>query len=377
MSETSRYRNPVIISCGTAFSESDNSELLDRHSRYGVAFRDVCGDPAAVLTVLVSSSTPKGSLVAEREALRVYSLGPRKNPFTIGLAAGRMARKRGDLPYWIAGTPFREALAAITARRLSNGPLQIQAHGNFGELSFWRGLVSDRARWLVARLTFPRASSVRTVSPGQQKSLLSTFRIDPKISFVAPVPVNPVFFHPASDPKPDDGIFRIGWFGRLHRERGFQEWLREVRSVIEDHEQVELHIIGGGPHKRELQDEIAALFPNTKSIWWGQISGALLAEKVARLDLVVNSFRNETFGRGMLEAALQGVQVRAIDSPGIRYVIEITRQADRVLQVSSHEGLGDIWHLLVLTPESASKVLAKLEADSVGLLVSSWCELPC
>jgi hypothetical protein len=80
MSESSGYRHPVIISCGSAFTESDNAELLDRHSRYGLAFREVCGDPEAVLTVLVPSGASRGSLVAEREALRVYSLGPRKNP---------------------------------------------------------------------------------------------------------------------------------------------------------------------------------------------------------------------------------------------------------------------------------------------------------
>lgn len=372
MSGTSRYRHPVMISCGSAFTEADNSELLDRHSRYGVAFREVSGNPRAVLAVLVPDDTSAGSLLADREALQVYSIGPHKNPLAIGLAAGRWARKRGLSPYWIAGTPFREAIAAITAQRFRQGPLQIQAHGNFGVLSPWSGPVSDRSRWLVARLTLPRANSVRTVSPEQQKHLLSTFRIDPEISFVAPVPVNPVFFDSASYPKPEDGIFRIGWFGRLHRERGFEEWIARTHHVAEGHGVIELHIIGDGPHKQELQAKIEKAFPHIRVVWWGKLSGKSIATAVSGLDLLINSCRNETFGRAMLEAVLQGVKVEAIDSPGIRNLRDVITLGDQSTPDEPSYRSEPAWFELSVPKDIAIDLVQINESRNLRLIASSW-----
>jgi glycosyltransferase involved in cell wall biosynthesis len=213
---------------------------------------------------------------------------------------------------------------------------------------------------------------VRTVSPEQQRHLLSTFRVDPQISFVAAVPVNPVFFDPVSYPKPDDGIFRIGWFGRLHRERGFDEWIARVHDVARDLSAVELHIIGDGPDRQDFKTKIEEAFPNIKVVWWGQLSGKSLAAAVSGLDLLINSVRNETFGRAMLEAVLQGVRVEAIDSPGIRSLRKmIALNDDSPPEQSLHRSQA-AWLELSVPKEPAIELVQSEESVSMERLASSW-----
>jgi glycosyltransferase involved in cell wall biosynthesis len=373
VAECTEFYQPIIITTGTEFTNSKNAELLDRHSRYGRAFQKVTGDPEALLTVLVPALSPYGSVIAEREALKVISIGPRRGLLSVGLCAGLWARQQGLNPFWIAGTPFKEALAGCIARILLKGPFQIQSHGNFGALSLRRGPASDRARWLTAKLTLPRADSLRTVSPEQQSRLLSTFRLDPAISFVAPVPVNPVFFENRKDSSTGDHILRLGWFGRLHRERGFDEWLERAVPEVQGRDSVTICVIGDGPHKDEFQARIKELLPSTEVVWYGNLVGQALVDAVASLDILINSFRNETFGRAMLEAILLGVHILAVDSPGSRYLVALlTRDIDLEQPISQVQILND-WHHLQIPKHHAVSIVKEFELNSVRSLAESWC----
>lgn len=362
----------MIISCDGGFADPDNDELLGRHSRYGRAFRDVTGEQSALLTVLTPALPPYGSVVAKREALQVISLGRRRNPLTIGLAAGRWARQQGLRPYWIAGTPFRESVATLTARTIRRGPLQIQAHGNFGALSPWGGTLRDRARWLTAKVTTSSANSVRTVSPEQQELLLNRYRIAPEIAFIAPVPVNPLFFSGSERTNPEDGVMRIGWFGRLHRERGFDQWIQKVQELKGNHDRVELHLIGSGPHKEEFASQISSAIPEARTIWAGHLSGSPLVAAVSGLDVVVNAFRNETFGRAMVEALLCGIPLHTTESPGSRYIqwlLEIGGgTSSQSLAIESSHG----WRRISLNVNDARAIFSAAEQLSILRLASSW-----
>ncbi len=372
MSRREGYRQPIIISCGAEFADPTNDELFDRHSRYGRAFRDLAGNPNAGLIVLVPSTEGLGSLIIQRESLKVFSLGKRVNALSIGTAAGKFAKKQNINPYWIAGTPFREATAARQARNWASGPLQIQAHGNFGEFSPIRGSLNNRLKWLMARHYLPYADSLRTVSPAQTSRIVKSFKVDRARIVCTPVPVNGAFFTGEKGQLSDDGFLRVGWFGRLHRERGFHEWI-EITKKLESHFQaLDIHIIGDGPHREEFETLVGEALPNATIRFHGRLSSDGLFDAVSQLDVVVNSFRHETYGRGIVESLLAGVKVIAIDSPGARHVSELL--ADNQLPASflSELELGAEWMKFEANRDAVQALWFRIEEHNVHLLASSW-----
>jgi glycosyltransferase involved in cell wall biosynthesis len=372
-----QLRQPVIVTTDKGFGDDPNESLLSRHARYGIALSEVSEGRLSYLTIAVSTGKHlHGQIIHERDGLQVVSLGRARNPIGLGVAAAKWSRTNQVDTVWIAGTPFREAIACLLAQRLAGGPLQIQAHGNFGELSPSHGSLRDRLKWALARFTLPRAQSVRAVSPLQAQRLSSRFRLSEILMFVAPVPIDEIFFMDAEQ-KSRSRHKSIGYIGRLHNERGLAKWVEMARDVAYLVEECKFVIIGDGPHREQFLKGLTEAVGPQRIAYSGFLEGSELAKTVSRLDVFVNTWTNESYGRAMLEAAACGVPVVAVESPGALYLRDAVGLHHAAIRITN-EPASEVLRICISqtsSPLSNCEEVIRFEKKAVSYLVSEWFRL--
>ena len=312
----------MLIDVVGAFAHDANEELRSRHTRYGLKVKELSANRVNHLLVLSKSNYPFGYVIDDRDGLRVQSIGSSSNLWTLGRNAAKVVRESRLPITWIAGSPFREAVACRSAHRLVPGHLQIQAHGDFGNLSLFSGNLKSRIRYLLARNSFGSADSIRAVAPRQLEALQATFQISRKKCFVAPVPVNQSFFITARQEGPLESPSKVGFFGRIHEERGLSLWVQVASELHRFDPGLEFHIIGDGPEALPFKKNLASNIPPDKMHFHGSLSGDQLVNCVKELSLVLNTCSGEAYGRSTVESLALGVPVISVISPGSTFIKE-------------------------------------------------------
>jgi glycosyltransferase involved in cell wall biosynthesis len=122
----------------------------------------------------------------------------------------------------------------------------------------------------------------------------------------------------------DEGIFRIGYVGRLVEEKGILVLLRAV-SGLEGH--WKLHLVGDGPLKPQIERLVDSLGIASKTYIQASIPSTQIPEYLSQLDvLVLPSLTRpgwkEQFGRVLIEAMACQVPVIGSDAGEIANVID-------------------------------------------------------
>lgn len=123
----------------------------------------------------------------------------------------------------------------------------------------------------------------------------------------------------APRPEPRDGVFTVGYAGRLVPEKGVMDLVAAVQMMQHD---ARLLVVGSGP----LEGELAGR-PNV--VLEAAVSHDEMAQAYQRMDVLVLPSRTterwaEQFGRVLVEALQCGVPVIGSDSGEIPWVIETT-----------------------------------------------------
>lgn len=107
----------------------------------------------------------------------------------------------------------------------------------------------------------------------------------------------------------------VGFVGRLNNPKGAEAFIRMIPLVKQVVPQAKFIVVGDGPMRKNLEDEVAALGINEQIIFLGyQKDAHLLMEQMDVL--VVPSFR-EAFGNVVIEAALAKKPVIASNVDGL------------------------------------------------------------
>ncbi len=106
------------------------------------------------------------------------------------------------------------------------------------------------------------------------------------------------------------------YVGRVSWEKNLGLLVRAYQTM--EHEHTHLVIVGDGPARLEMQEQLAGL-PVT---FTGYLRGQALASAYASADIFTFPSRTETFGQVVLEAMASGLPVAGLFADGVRDLVE-------------------------------------------------------
>jgi glycosyltransferase involved in cell wall biosynthesis len=115
----------------------------------------------------------------------------------------------------------------------------------------------------------------------------------------------------------DDGVFRLGFVGRLRPEKNvrfladLEQWLLD-----EGHKNFRFLIVGDGGERRWLEKNLK------RADFTGMLTGEELARAYANMDLFVFPSRTDTFGNVVLEAQASGVPALVTKDGGPKFLVD-------------------------------------------------------
>jgi glycosyltransferase involved in cell wall biosynthesis len=254
-----------------------------------------------------------------------------------------------------------------------NAPIQIQVHGDIAD-HVWRGInFKNRFRYYLAKISIPRASSIRAVSNYQALNLLNTFRINKQNLDVIPVPINVMGNNLTNN---SQRPISIGFIGRIHTDRGIWKLVQLVERLNKVSEDFILIIAGIGQEKDQFLQKISLVIPNTRVIYLGQLSESELGKVWKRIGVLVSMAPVESYGRVMRESLIAGVPVWATASAGVKELMDNCKKGEvKLLDLSkSDASLDTDFNSLLKTKVSSdfSKIFVKENNTYAAKLTNSW-----
>jgi glycosyltransferase involved in cell wall biosynthesis len=275
----------------------------------------------------------------------------------------------------VAADPWESYWSAYFLCKFLNKkiPVQIQVHGDIADPS-WRRINSrNRVRYLLARLSLPKASSVRAVTKYQAENLMNSFGVKKDKIVVVPVPIN-VLSKTAT--LKIDRPKTIGLLGRIHQDRGIWEFIRLVRILDLISKDFKVVVVGDGPSKDKFLLKLESVITKKRIIYLGQLPESELRKAWKKIGVLVSMAPVESYGRVMRESLIAGVPVWATSSAGVRDLMDNCKKGEvKLLDLSNSSAyLEKDLNLLLKTKISSdfSKKFIKENNTYAAKLASSW-----
>jgi len=237
----------------------------------------------------------------------------------------------------IAGDPWESYWSAYFLKKLLNKniPIQIQVHGDIADPRWRRINLRNRIRYLLAKLSLPRATSIRAVTKYQVENLVSTFDLKKEKIVVIPVPINVTSKAAALK---SDRPKTIGLIGRIHQDRGIWEFIRLVRILNSSSQDFKVIILGDGPSKDKFLRKLESIIPKNRIIYLGQLPESELCKAWKRIGVLVSMAPVESYGRVIRESLIAGVPVWAAASAGVKDLMDNCKKDDvKLLDLSKSD----------------------------------------
>jgi len=252
-------------------------------------------------------------------------------------------------------------------------PIQIQVHGDIADPKWRRINLGSRIRFALARLSLPKASSVRAVTKYQAENLVKAFGIKREKIVVVPVPITIASKSVAlKSQRPKT----IGLIGRIHQDRGIWEFIKLVRILNLNSRDLKVVVIGDGPSKNKFLLTLESVIPKNRIIYLGQLPESELRKAWKRIGILVSMAPVESYGRVIRESLIAGVPVWAKASAGVKDLIDNCKTGEvKLLDLSkSDASLDKDFKTLLKTKVSSdfSKRFIKENNTYSAKLANSW-----
>jgi len=217
----------------------------------------------------------------------------------------------------VAGDPWESFWSAYFLSKFLNKkiPIQIQVHGDIADPRWRRINYRNRIRFSLAKLSLPKASSVRAVTKYQAENLVKAFGIKSEKIVVIPVPINVLSKTVALK---SDRPKTIGLIGRIHQDRGIWDFINLIRILNSSSKDFKVVVIGDGPSKDKFLLKLSSVIYKNRIIYLGQLPESELLKAWKRIGVLVSMAPVESYGRVMRESLMAGVPVWATASAGIK-----------------------------------------------------------
>lgn len=258
-------------------------------------------------------------------------------------------------------------------------PIQVQLHGDFGN-PVWRSLnFRNRLRFYGIGYALRKSESIRTVSEFQTELIVESFNIKRNKIHVCPPPLNSSYLNQKKNSRRrEKKEVTIAFIGRLHSERGIKN-LKEIVSKLKKEEfNFKLMVLGGGPEENEMKRELSKVLTSAQVKFHSFLEPRDMASFWTQIDLILSLAPSESYGRAMREALLFGIPVLAIESSGVKDLIQLVGE-ESVLTVTpeaaSAEIVVKIEKLLTarVSYDTKNKIM-EVEQRKNSLLIESWAQ---
>ena len=116
----------------------------------------------------------------------------------------------------------------------------------------------------------------------------ATDNLSPNKFRLVPTGADDRIFKPVKVDKPDDGIFRVLYYGTFIPNHGV-EYIIEAANLLKDHMEIQIELVGQGPDKRKAV-QLAKKYNLQNVIFTGWVDKEDLPQKIAMADVLLGVF---------------------------------------------------------------------------------------
>lgn len=270
----------------------------------------------------------------------------------------------------VATTPGPVGVIATMAAKVLDIPVVGQYHTNIGD--FATRLLGDPTVGRLAsgftRWFYDGMGEVAVPTQATASKLVGELDLRDDRVRVVRRGVDTQRFHPGhSDPSfwPEHGLHgrnTLLYVGRVSREKNLDFLSAVFRELVDHGADVELAVVGDGPYREQLRDELHG-YPVA---FTGYLRGEQLATAFASASLFVFPSTTDTFGNVVMEALASGTPALVSTEGGPAELVR-HREAGLVLPAGDHGQWLDALETLVIEPhrvESMSRSARRLAEQS-------------
>jgi glycosyltransferase involved in cell wall biosynthesis len=350
-------------------------DVIARHEIYAKELRRQGKTSILELKVFSASVSAKGSSKSKNERVITISK-PTFNSYKFARKVHNFIKLNNlDVKLLVAGDPWESYWSAYFLNRFLNKKIsiQIQVHGDIADPRWRRINLRNRIRFTLAKLSLPKASSVRAVTKYQAENLVKAFGIKRERIVVVPVPITVASKSVAlKSQRPKT----IGLIGRIHQDRGIWEFIRLIRVLNSSSKDFKVVVIGDGSSKDKFLLKLESIIPKNRIIYLGQLPESELRKAWKRIGVLVSMAPVESYGRVIRESLIAGVPVWATASAGVKDLMDNCKKGEvKLLDLSkSDTSLYKDFNSLLKTKVSSdfSKSFVKENNTYAAKLANSW-----
>lgn len=350
-------------------------DVIARHEIYAKELRRQGKTSILELKVFSASVSAKGSSKSKNERVITISK-PTFNSYKFARKVHNFIKLNNlDVKLLVAGDPWESYWSAYFLNRFLNKKIsiQIQVHGDIADPRWRRINLRNRIRFTLAKLSLPKASSVRAVTKYQAENLLKAFGIKRERIVVVPVPITVASKSVAlKSQRPKT----IGLIGRIHQDRGIWEFIRLIRVLNSSSKDFKVIVIGDGSSKDKFLLKLESIIPKNRIAYLGQLPESELRKAWKRIGVLVSMAPVESYGRVIRESLIAGVPVWATDSAGVKDLMDNCKKGEvKILDLSNSATSIDKDFRSLLKTKVSSDFSRKFIRDNntyAAKLANSW-----
>ena len=350
-------------------------DVIARHEIYAKELRGQGKTSNLELKVFSAAVSAKSSSKVKNESVTTISK-PTFNSYVFAKKVHKFIKLNNlDVKLLVAGDPWESYWSVYFLNRFlkKKTPIQIQVHGDIADPRWRRINLRNRIRYSLAKLSLPRASSVRAVTKYQAENLVNAFGIKNERIVVVPVPIN-VLSNTLSintnRPK------AIGLIGRIHQDRGIWDFVKLVSLLNFGSKDFKVVVVGDGPSKDKFLLKLESVITKSRIIYLGQLTESELSKAWKKIGVLASMAPVESYGRVIRESLIVGVPVWATASSGVKDLMGNCKKGEvKLLDLSkSSVSLEKDFNSLLKTKVSSdfSKRFIKENNIYAAKLANSW-----
>jgi glycosyltransferase involved in cell wall biosynthesis len=313
------------------------ADVVSRHNEYGHQLESKSKNPKAKFFIFTSSNRVKN--YDEFYYVKISQVSkPTSNPFLFARKSLHYIKRNNlDVKLLVVGDPWESYWSAYFLNRFLSKkiPIQIQVHGDIADPRWRRINLRNRIRYSLAKLSLPKAVSVRAVTKYQAKNLIKAFGIRKENIVVVPVPIN---VSSKTGTLKADRPKTIGLIGRIHQDRGIWDFLQLIRVLNSSSNEFKVMVIGDGPSRDKFLLKLESVIPKSRITYLGQLPESELRKAWKKIGVLVSMAPVESYGRVMRESLIAGVPVWATSSAGVKDLMDNCKKGEVKLLDLSKSG---------------------------------------
>jgi glycosyltransferase involved in cell wall biosynthesis len=362
------------------FKGNINSHQIDarkRHLDYGKRLAKEPRNQSLNLTVISRSDH---TLIEKMDCINFFEIRCTKFNVVRFLVQTKKILKNNnvDAKVIVSGDPWESFVLAKLLQVLLNNKskIQIQIHADISDREWNRLDLKEWLRSKIQSVAIKKSDQVRVVSQRLKQFVLSIDNSQDIV--VAPIPITLQIPNILPNEK-DDTLIRIGFFGRLHKDRGTDLLIKLVKNLNKERQDFQILIAGKGPEEEFIKKCLESFFGNEKFTFLGHLSQDVLSGYLSSLDLYFSLAPSESYGLGLREAVLFGVPVIAVRSHGVDQAKEEYGE-NCIFTLEEDMSAPDLSNLIdraLLEKSKKNRTFNTVQGNDVNIdnLIKSWLKL--